>query len=76
MCKPDPAVWIGPWQELDFSIDEPHRFRYSYDGTAESFTARAIGDLDCDGAGVEITATGSVKDGAPIVQISDPTGND
>jgi hypothetical protein len=76
MCKADPAVWSGLWQDLEFSIEEDHRFRYSYDGTAESFTARAIGDLDCDGATVEITATGSVKDGAPIVTISDPVGND
>ena len=41
------------WQALNFSVDDPFYFQYSYDGAgtgvASSFTARANGDLNCDG---------------------------
>jgi hypothetical protein len=49
-CQPDPAQWqTGVWKELEFQMDEPHLFRYSYESTdGKTFTAMAIGDLDCD----------------------------
>ncbi len=37
------------WSELEFSIDEPHLFQYSYESDGKTVTATAIGDLDCDG---------------------------
>lgn len=41
------------WQHLNFVIDEPHYYRYEYISTGTGrnamFTARALGDLDCDG---------------------------
>ena len=40
------------WHKLQFSIDDPHYFWYSFDsvgvGVTAAFTARANGNLDCD----------------------------
>ncbi len=36
------------WAALDFQIDEPNLFQYSYTGTATTGQALAEGDLDCD----------------------------
>ena len=49
-CQPDPSVWNHPsWQALSFEIRDPHYFQYQFISDGRSFTARAIGDLDCDG---------------------------
>lgn len=51
-CAPDPAAWAAPgWQALAFSIDDEHRYAYSYLPAAggRSAVLRATGDLDCDG---------------------------
>ena len=56
---PESAVWDEePWKALKFSMDDPHYYAYAYtvqvgaagaiDGSHQ-FTARARGDLDCDG---------------------------
>jgi hypothetical protein len=68
-CAPDPALWgEPPWSDLDFSVDDPHYFSYEYkadtDGT--SFTARAYGDLDCDGTYSTFSMTGTVGAGSAI----------
>src|SRR4051812_46756610 len=47
-CKADPAMFSDAWKDLDFEIDEETLFYYRYDGLAASFTAKAMGDLDCD----------------------------
>jgi len=54
-CPPDPTLWqdtAGTWAALNFSVDDPFYYQYSYDSTgtdtASQFTARANGDLDCD----------------------------
>lgn len=36
------------WQKLEFSVDEPHQYRYAYESDGKTVTALAIGDLDCD----------------------------
>ena len=40
------------WQSLNFSVDDPLYFQYTYisdgEGTTSKFTARARGDLNCD----------------------------
>jgi len=52
---PTAQTWNGvTWRMLDFSIDEPFNFHYSYlsnevRGEGAVFTARVNGDLDCDG---------------------------
>jgi type IV pilus assembly protein PilA len=57
-CPADgPATWQTPtWQGLNFSVDDPHYYRFAYESTGTAgagvgsvFTARAVGDLDCDG---------------------------
>jgi len=76
-CQPDPKAWTaGPWAAMEFTIDEPHRYRYSYesaDGT--TFTATAVGDLDCDGKPQTFTLKGSIDAGNPKVELQEPTGN-
>ena len=55
-CRPmstDDWITIRAWGELEFDIDEKHRFHYQFDssGTGDDaqFTASAFGDIDCDG---------------------------
>jgi type IV pilus assembly protein PilA len=53
-CAPNPAVWdSSTWNSLHFDMPDPHYYRYEYASsgteTDATFTARAIGDLDCDG---------------------------
>ncbi len=76
-CEPDASLWQGPlWQQLDFEVTEPHYFRYAYDSTGEAFTAKAIGDLDCDAAEVEYVLEGVVDNGAPVFDLTRPARAD
>jgi hypothetical protein len=65
------------WRELDFQISEPTLFQYSYRGSADgqSFVAKAIGDLDCDGVFITYELTGSVTNGTPSVTLTEPPPN-
>ena len=54
-CVPNPTDWddaAGTWSALKFSMEDPFYFQYAYDSsgtdTASAFTARALGNLDCD----------------------------
>jgi hypothetical protein len=62
-CSPDASLWSkDPWKSLGFSVDDPHYYRYEYDvsGDGKSFSARALGDLDCDGVYSTFELVGSV----------------
>jgi len=56
-CAPSPAQWtLATWDSLKFAVDDPHYYQYEYESTGTAgagpgsrFTARALGDLDCDG---------------------------
>lgn len=75
-CAPAVATWATPvWQALDFQIDEPHLFRYSYRSDGQTLTATAVGDLDCDGVEITYTLTGTIVDQAPVMQITPPAPN-
>ena len=77
-CRADPVGFAGDpvWRSLDFQIDEDSLFYYDYTGTKTSFTARATGDLDCDGTEIVYTLLGTVVNGAPEVQLIEPTNWD
>lgn len=55
----DEADWAQPtWQKLGFKPRRPSRFRYSFESNGRAFTARAVGDLNCDGKSVTFERTG------------------
>jgi type IV pilus assembly protein PilA len=77
-CKVVPAsTWAtnSVWAALDFEIDEETLFYYDYTGAATSFTAKATGDLDCDGTEIVYTLTGNTAAGSPAVQMTEPAPN-
>ena len=60
-CPADPADWRAPlWEDLTFELVEPSHFQYDYTSDGKIFTARAVGDLDCDGTSVTYVLRGSV----------------
>lgn len=72
----DPGVWLDPiWQKLEFSIDEPQRFRYSYVSDGKTFFATAVGDLDCDGTEITYTLKGTSDGDIPQTEILAPPPN-
>jgi hypothetical protein len=76
-CAPDPAAWSDPvWQALDFTIDEPHLFRYSYESDGKTAVVTAHGDLDCDGQEIQWVTTGNIgPDGNPSFTMVAPAPN-
>jgi len=53
-CAADVAPWQTPtWEALSFSMPDAHYYRYEFLSTGTNvdanFTARAYGDLDCNG---------------------------
>jgi len=62
------------WKALDFHIDEPTGYRYSYVATdGKSFTATATADLDCDGREASYTLTVKLDEhGKPTTTVTKP----
>lgn len=61
------------WQKLEFSVDEPHQYRYAYESDGKTVTALAIGDLDCDEEAATWTLQMSVgADGVATSEIKPP----
>jgi type IV pilus assembly protein PilA len=68
-CPPSIAQWTSfGWAALRFSMDDPHYYRYEYvstgvasAGAGSTFTARALGDLDCDGVMSTFEMTGHLQ---------------
>jgi len=56
-CTADPDAFRADagWLALDFSVDEPSLYQYSYQGDAQTPTAYAMGDVDCDGVAATYT---------------------
>ncbi len=68
-CTPDAAIWNHPtWAELKFSVDDQHYYSYQYEVAPDGkkYTARAIGDLDCDGEYSTFEVYGELTDDGPI----------
>jgi prepilin-type N-terminal cleavage/methylation domain-containing protein len=63
-CEPDAAIWeTFFWRSLQFSMPDPHyyRYRYEYEGIVPFFIPSAVGDLDCDGVGSMFWMYGTVN---------------
>lgn len=61
------------WSKLDFQIDEPTYFYYNYtSAAATAFTAKATGDLDCDGVEIVYTLAGTAPSGSPATTLTEP----
>jgi prepilin-type N-terminal cleavage/methylation domain-containing protein len=73
-CPATPALFAADtgWKALDFEIDEPSLFFYTYTGGTTTFTAKAQGDLDCDGTPITYTLTGTAVNGNPAISLSEP----
>ena len=75
-CVPVAADWQTPtWQALRFAMEDPHYYRYQFESTGSAspgvgsrFTARALGDLDCDGTFSTFEMVGVWDDSARDVQ--------
>jgi len=77
-CAAVPATFAADptWRALDFQIDEPSLFVYSYSSTAATaFTATAAGDLDCDGTEISYVLNGTATLGNPAVTLVEPLPN-
>jgi type IV pilus assembly protein PilA len=74
-CAALPASFTADpgWRALDFQIDEPNLFVYSYTASNSStFVATATGDLDCDGTGIVYSLNGTAPAGNPAVKLVEP----
>ena len=72
-CAPSKDWATDPvWKQLDFTIDEPTRFQYAYQSDGLTFTATAVGDLDCDGHAKTYTMKGSSSNGSPSAELVEP----
>jgi prepilin-type N-terminal cleavage/methylation domain-containing protein len=76
-CPVDQAGFAADtvWKALDFQMDEPSLFYYDYTGTASTYTAKATGDLDCDGVEIVYTLTGTALNGNPSFTLTLPPPN-
>ena len=64
------------WRALDFQIDEPNLFRYTYESDGKTATATAVGDLDCDGTPITYTLVATADpSGNPEITITEPAPN-
>lgn len=63
------------WFELDFQIDEPNKFQYSYDSDGKTGVITAVGDLDCDGTMVTYRMDLSSQNGNVGATLHEPAPN-
>ena len=59
-CEPNEVAWdTSTWRALLFKMSEKHYFSYKYDGGSQtSFTAWAVGDLNCNKQGTILKRIG------------------
>src|SRR4051812_45068938 len=63
------------WAALDFQIDEPNLFQYTYTGSLTAPKAEAAGDLDCDGTLITYTLNMTAPGGNAQATITEPPPN-
>ena len=62
-CPPTPSLFRADsvWGAMGFAVGEPALYNYQFNGTsATAFTAKATGDVDCDGTLATFTLTGTL----------------
>jgi type II secretory pathway pseudopilin PulG len=78
-CPAVPQLYAADpvWHALDFEIYEPSLFQYSYSASpdGQSFVAKAVGDLDCDGTFITYELTGTAANGNPSSTLVEPPPN-
>jgi hypothetical protein len=78
-CRAVPELYAADpvWKALDFQIDEPTLFQYSYEASpdGQSFVARAVGDLDCDTTFITYELRGTAANGNPSLTLIEPPPN-
>ena len=77
-CTANAADWQGvpAWDLLDFEIVEDHYFQYSYDSDGQTYEAKGVGDLDCDGKSVTYVMRGRIDNGNPVAELLKPSNPD
>ncbi len=59
------------WQALNFALSDPHYYKYQYASagtdSSSSFTARAVGDLNCNGIFSTFERVGTVDNSLNVV---------
>ena len=63
------------WQALEFQIDEPNLFQYSYESDGKRATVMAVGDLDCDSTMITYKLEAGVDNGVPGIRLTEPPPN-
>ncbi|HSN29124.1 MAG TPA: prepilin-type N-terminal cleavage/methylation domain-containing protein [Kofleriaceae bacterium] len=63
------------WAALDFQIDEPNLFQYTYTGSLTAPVATAVGDLDCDGTKITYTLNMTAPNGNAAAYLTEPAPN-
>ncbi len=63
-CVPSADQWASEaWKAVMFEINDPHYYSYALEVEGDTFVAKAVGDLDCDGTFSTFSVTGKVVDG-------------
>jgi prepilin-type N-terminal cleavage/methylation domain-containing protein len=70
----DWSTLVG-WKDLDFQIDEPNLFAYTYTGGTTTAKATAVGDLDCDTTMITYTLNMTAVNGNAAGTITEPPPN-
>lgn len=73
-CPNSPSAWKKDkiWSALEFEIDEPTMYRYTYHSDGKTALVTAIGDLDCDGNFATFELHVDTKDGNPTATLVKP----
>jgi Tfp pilus assembly protein PilE len=74
---PVTTAWAADsgWLALDFQIDEPNLFNYTYTGGSTTAKATALGDLDCDTISITYTLNLTAVGGNPAFALTVPPPN-
>lgn len=62
--EPSAGDWTHPtWKALDFVPGDPGRYQFAFVTDGQKYTARAFGDLDCDGRYSTFERVGGLENG-------------